>query len=334
VETRRVTATVAAVAALAVTAACSSPSHPRAPGVSASPLIITSAAPITRTLASRVVAKIPIDNPDGLTELGGAIWVKTDDGRAVRVDPRRNKVTVSIKLDTATERHHYCQGVGSDGTSVWACAATDTTTNLVRIDPAELRVRTTAAADKAFDQLTLPHTSSGFWVLSGAGRTISLVTPTGSVTSYPLPDHCLQVAARDQLVITTCAPDNEVLSIDPTSGSVRARLHLSAPRLALVTDDDVWVDTSDGLTRLSHDLTRRAVFPNQYAGLDGDLASFGNDLWVRGPAGVLWLIDQAHNQVTEKITTDQPIRGGSLLATADALWFTEGDEGFLLRLSR
>jgi hypothetical protein len=314
--------------------ACSAASRTRAATSSPSPLVITAEPASIHPLSSRVVARIPIDNPDGLTEVGEAIWVKTDDGRAVRIDPKHNKVTGSIRLDTATESHQYCQGIGTDGTSVWACAATDTTTNVVRVDPAKLTVKTTAAADKMFDQLTLPHTSKGFWVLSGNGRALSLVSAAGTVTSYPLRVRCLQVAAGAKVVVATCAADNVVVAIDPTSGRVRGQVHLSAPRLALVTDQDVWVDTADGLTRLSLDLKKRAVFPNQYAGLGGDLAFSGNDLWVRGPGGVLWRIDQSRNAVVEKLTTDQPISGGSLLVTADALWASAGDEGYLLRLSR
>lgn len=331
---RRLGAAAAAGALTLAAFACSGTSRSGAGTPSPSALVVTAGPTSAQPQSSRLVAKIPIDNADGLTEVGGAIWVKTDDGRAVRVDPATNKVTGSIRLDTATARHHYCQGIGTDGTNVWACAATDTTTNVVRIDPAKLTITKTAAADKVFDQLTLPHTSTGFWVLSDNGHAVSLVTPSGAVTSHPLPVRCLQVAASDQLVIATCPADNVLLAIDPTDGHVRGQIHLSAPRLALVTDHDIWVDTSSGLTRLSHDLRVRAVFPNQYAGLDGDLAVFGDDLWVRGPGGVLWRIDQRGNAVAEKLTPKQPISGGSLLVTADALWASAGDEGYLLRLSR
>lgn len=330
---RRVGGTVAA-ALIFAPLACSGPTRPAPATGSPSPQVITAAPSSTHPLTSRIIARIPIDNADGLTEVGGAIWVKADDGRLVRVDPRRNAVTGSIRVDKATDAQHYCQGIGTDGSSVWACAATDTTTNVVRVDPEELKVVTTAAADKVFDQLTMPHTSRGFWVLSGGGRTLSLVSPTGTVTSYALPARCLQVAASEQVVVATCATDDLLVTVDPTSGTVRGQIHLPAPRLALITDNDIWVDTSEGLTRLSRELNKRVVFPNQSAGLEGDLAVAGNDLWVRGRGGVIWRIDQAHNAVVEELTTDQPISGGSLLVTADALWATEGDEGYLLHLSR
>jgi hypothetical protein len=301
---------------------------------SAAPLVVTAPPGAISTLASRVVARIPITNPDGLTEVAGKIWVKTDDGRVVRVDPSRNKVTGSIRVDTATAPAHYCQGIGTDGTDVWSCSATDTTTNLVRIDPHHPDGGKSTAVDKVFDQLTLPHTTRGLWVLSAAGRSLSLVEPSsGTVTRYPLPVRCLQLATSEALVVATCAPDNLVLAIDPNTGRVRGRVSLPGPRLALVTDRDVWVDTSKGLTRLGLDLTVRAIFPQQYAGLAGDLAVFGNDLWVRGTGGVLWRIDQARNRVAEQITTDTAISGGSLLITANAIWMTQGDEGYLLRIA-
>jgi hypothetical protein len=301
---------------------------------SAAPLLVTGSPAASSTLASREVARIRIANPDGMTEVAGQIWVKTDDGRVVRVDPSRNKVIGSIQVDTAAEPQHYCQGIGTDGTDVWSCAASDTTTGLVRIDPTHPKPGKPAAVDKIFDQLTLPYTTRGFWVLSGDGRSLSVVAPSsGAVTRYALPARCLQLAASDAVVIATCASENLVLAIEPSTGQVRGRVSLPEPRLAVVTDRDIWVDTSKGLTRLALDLTVRSIFPNQYAGLDGDLAVSGNDLWVRGRGGVLWRIDQARNEVAEHITSDTQISAGSLLVTAGAIWTTQGDEGYLVRLS-
>lgn len=317
---------------------CSSASRSGATKPSAAPPVvkmITTGPGRSEPLQSRVVARIAIDNPDGLAEAGGWVWVKTDDGRVVRIDPRSNKVTGAIRLDTASERHHYCQGIGHYGSDVWACAATDLTTNLVRIDPKQMRVGPVAAVGKVFDQLTVPHTARGLWVLSGTGRSLSAVAPgSGAVSTYVLPARCLQVAASEALVIATCASDNLLVSIDPDSGRVRAQIHLPAPRLALVTHDSIWVDTTDGLTRLGLDLKVRAVFSNQYAGLEGDLAASGNDLWVRGHGGVLWRIDQAGDAVVEQLSSSPALSGGSLLITQDSIWMSAGDEGYVLRLSR
>lgn len=323
---------------LVASTACSSSSRPGTTKPSAAPpavKVITAAPTSSKTLQSRVVARIAIDNPDGLAEVGGWIWVKTDDGRVVRVDPRSNKVTGSIRLDTASERHHYCQGIGHDGSDVWACAATDRTTNLVRIDSQRMTVGPVAAVDKLFDQLTVPHTARGLWVLSGTGRTLSLVAPDSeAVSTYPLPARCLQVAASEELVIATCATDNIVVAVDPDSGSVRARVHLPEPRLALITHNAIWVDTAEGLARLGLDLTIRAIFSNQYAGLEGDLAASGNDVWVRGHGGVLWRIDQTDDAVVEQLSSSPALSGGSMLVTRDSIWLSAGDEGYVLRLSR
>ncbi len=327
---------LAVAAAVATGAACSSSNH-RAPTrtASAARVTITAAPATTQPLRSRLVATISIDNPDGLVEVGGAIWVKTDDGRVVRIDPRTNKVTGTIRVDTAKDRSHYCQGIGTDGTAVWACTASDSTARIVRIDPRSLTKGKVVGVNKVFDQLTLPHTSRGIWVLTGTGNAVTVVDPSsGAMTSYPLGARCQQLAASEAIVVATCANDNTLVALQQNTGSIRGHLHLAEPRIAAITDHDIWVDTAKGLIRLDTNLTARALYPNQIIGLDGDLATTDDALWVRTPGCVLWRIDQSRNTLTEQLTTNPAISGGSLLVTADSLWASANNEGIIYRLRR
>jgi hypothetical protein len=205
-------------------------------------------------LNSRLIAKISIANPDGLVEVGGAVWVRTDDGRVVRVDPRTDTVTGTVHLDTAKDPGHYCQGIGTDGTAVWACTASDSTTSIMRIDPTTMATGKPVAVQKAFDQLSLPHTPRGLWVLTGTGTAVIVVDPTSqATTSYPLGARCQQLAASTAVVVATCVNDNVVVALNPATGRVLTRVSLPAPRIAAATGYDVWVDTTDGLTRLGSD---------------------------------------------------------------------------------
>jgi outer membrane protein assembly factor BamB len=179
-----------------------------------------------------------IENGDGLTAVGGSLWVKTDDGRVVRIDPATNRVVGELKLDTNTDPNEYCQGIGTDQTSVWACATTDSGTDVVQIDPASGRIVRRVAVRKVFDQLALPSTSRGLWVLSGSD--VNLVDhATGRVTKYPLGVRCLQVAAAGDLVVATSSTENAVVALNAGNGSVIGRTTLPAPRLAAVSGSDV-----------------------------------------------------------------------------------------------
>lgn len=330
--------TVLTVAVAACSGAEDRPSSDASsPGASSSGATTTvSAAPSTvGTLDSRLVAEIDVDNPDALVEVGGAVWVKTDDGRVVRIDTSTDTVTGTVQLDTATDPSNYCQGIGTDGTAVWACTASDSTTGIVRIDPATMATGTPVAVDKVFDQLSLPHTARGMWVLTADGTAVTVVDPaTQATTSYPLPVRCLQLAASEAVVVATCALDDLVVALNPEDGSELARVSLESPRIAAASGSDVWVDTAQGVTRLNTDLEVRAVYPDQVAGPEGDLAVDAQELWVRGAGGVLWRIDPARDVVAEELTAEPALGAGSLLVTADSVWASSNDEGAVLHLRR
>jgi hypothetical protein len=286
------------------------------------------------TLSSRLIAKISIPNPDGLVEVGGAVWVKTDDGSVVRIDPRTDIVTGTVHVDTATDPSHYCQGIGTDGTSVWACTAGDSSTGIVRIDPTTMAIGEPVAVDKVFDQLSLPHSSRGIWVLTGRGDTVTVVDPASQATiSYPLGARCQQLAASSAVIVATCANDDVAVALNPATGRVLARVSLAAPRIAGVTGHDVWVDTSHGLTRLGTDLKVRAVYPHVTVGLEGDLAlAADGTLWARGPGGVVWRIDPTRNIVSDQLTSSPAVSAGSLMVTTNGLWTSANNEDFVLHL--
>jgi streptogramin lyase len=231
--------------------------------------------------------------------------------------------------------HRPREGIGTDGTSVWACIASDTSTGIVRIDPVTMEVGAPIDVGKVFDQLSLPHTSRGLWVLTGSGETLAVVDPaTREVATYQLGAKCLQVAAAETLVIVTCANEDVVLALNPLSGEILARTSLTSPRIAAVWGEDVWVDTSAGLTRLGTDLAVKVRYPNQVIGPEGDLVVTEDAVWVRGAGGVLWRIDPQTDNVVEQLTSDRRVSAGGLLLTPGAIWASENNEGIVVHLRR
>ncbi|MFD3400016.1 hypothetical protein ACFWUU_05045 [Kribbella sp. NPDC058693] len=286
----------------------------------------------TASYSARTQTVIAIENADGLTAAGGALWVKTDDGRVVRIDPATNRTTGELKLDTNSDPSDYCQGIGTDQAAVWACATTDQGTDVVKIDPASRRIVRRVAVGKVFDQLALPSTARGLWVLSGSD--VNLVDQvTGRVTKYPLGVRCLQLAAAGEVVVATSSTENAVIALDAGNGSVIARTTLPAPRLAAVSGSDIWVDTSDGLVRLSRGLSVKAKYPSLGAGVGGDLVATPDAVWLRAGNGIITRLDPSTGQAVEQVAPDgQQITAGSMLIAYDSIWTTSGDEGTLTRL--
>ena len=69
----------------------------------------------TISFEERLLATIDIKYPDEIAFVQGFIWVKTDDGHVMKVDPFTNSVVGDIKVDTTSDPYHYCQGLGTDG---------------------------------------------------------------------------------------------------------------------------------------------------------------------------------------------------------------------------
>lgn len=319
-----------ALVALVVVGGCT----PEAESAVADP-VVTSAAPGAEVgYAARRQAVLSIPNADGLVAAVGAVWVKTDDGTVVRVDPRTNKVTGRVKVDTTSDTGKYCLGIGADETTVWACSETDGGTAVVRIDPRTLKVLSRVPVGKVFDQLTLAVTARGIWVLTKDGTTISVVEEDGRVSSYPLGAKCLQLTAGTDRVIATCPEADAVVAVDAVTGVVTSKVTLEAPRLAAVAGDDLWVDAAGGLTHLTRDLEVRTVYPGLGAGVSGDLIATADEVLVRTGDGTITTVEAAGGEVTERLTPDVKLTGGSLLVAYDSVWTTSGDDGKLVRLSQ
>lgn len=325
--------------AAVVVAACSSTSagvsstrSEQSPKSSAPTAIVASPASRT-TFGSLAQAVLEVTNPDGITAAAGGVWIKTDDGRAVRIDPTTNKITDQVALDQGFDSSTYCQGIGTDGTSVWACAVEAHGTAIAQITPTTGHVVRRVPIDKIFDQLSLPVTARGVWVLTGDGSTVRVIDPaTGHSTAYQLGVACQQLAAEGDRVMATASVANVVVVLNAATGAVVGRVHLRGPRIAAMLGGDAWVDTDEGLTRIGPDLAVRAVYPGLVASADGDVVAAAGSVWVRAADGAISRIDPITGRLVERITPDRPLSGGSLHVAFGSIWTTSNDDGTVIRL--
>ncbi|HET6166153.1 MAG TPA: hypothetical protein VFE07_04945 [Marmoricola sp.] len=317
-------------------AACGSTTADTAPDARPSPSRTRTAATTpakTTAYATRQQAKFLADGADGMVALAGALWVKTDLGHVVRIDPRTNKITADIVVDKYTGQSFYCQGIGAVRDAVWACKTRSDGIGVVRIDPSTGRVTRLVKVGKVFDQLALPSTSRGIWVLTDDGNSVSVVDPaSGRVSTFPLRVRCQQLAAHGDRVVAT-AVAGSVVVLDAQSGAVVDRLSVNTPRMAAVVGDDIWVETADGLTRFSEDLRTRTVYPGMSAGQGGDVFSDQESVWLRESDGTIFRIDADSGKVLERIVPSPAVSAGSLVVAYGSIWTTGSEEGWVIRLS-
>jgi outer membrane protein assembly factor BamB len=94
----------------------------------------------------------------------------------------------------------------------------------------------------------------------------------------------------------------------------------------------VWVDSDDGLTRLTYDLHRETSYPGISAGLRGDVFFDGTSVWLRDGDGTIFCIDAASGRVLERINPGYTLSGGSLIVAYGSIWTTDSEAGRVIRL--
>jgi glutamine cyclotransferase len=313
-------------------------SNPEDAGATATSVPIILPTPLSiAPLEKRILAAIDIKYPDELIFLHDFIWVKTDDGHLIQVDQTSNSVAGDIKVDTTTDPYHYCQGLSTDGESIWVCSASgdenNRTIDVVRIDPNTKRVVDTIKVGKIFEQFKMPFLMDKIWVLTGNGDKLVGIDITNNQPSsaIDLGVRCFQLEAVDKELLATCSLDNLVLRIDPQKMEVTDRLTFSSPLNIAATENGIWLKQGNSVTRLdTQSLNPVAVFTNLF---DADIFATNEAVWVRLKNGFLYQIDPINNQLVEQIKTDQSLSIGSILVTSDSIWTTASDDDILFRLS-
>lgn len=308
---------------------------------SSSPEILPTPASIV-PFDKRWLATVDINNPDEIVFVQGFIWVKTDDGHLVQVDPATNTVVGDIKVDTTTDPSHYCQGLGADENNVWACSASgdadQASIDVVRIDPKSKSVVATVKVGKIFGQFEMPFLDHQIWVLAGNGDKLVGIDVT---TNQPNPTidlglNCNQLASLNEFLLVSCTKDNLILKIDSKTSQVVDKISVDTPHFIVNTKDSLWVAQDNSVVRLDVQTSRPlANFSKLFnVGLTGDIFATDDSVWVRQDEGFLYRIDLSSNEIMEQIQAANLLSGGSLIVTSDSIWTTASDDGKLFRLSR
>lgn len=344
---------VLSLSAILLLAACTTQAvATQAPAATATTSDLPTVQPTASAVASleeRLLARLELQFSDELVFAGGFVWVKTDDGRLIQVDPADNSIVHETQLDTTTDAFHYCQGLGTDGQSVWACSAAGDadrrSIDIVRVDLETGEILAALAVNKLFDQFELPFLDNQIWVLVDNGAALVGIDVNTNQTNpaIKLGSRCFQVAVAGSSLVAACTQDNLVLRIDPATGEVTQRASVRAPRNIAANASGVWVAQEGALLRLDAATLEPVIIfsglPNLPA---GDVFVTQDAVWVRQESGFVYRIDPASNQVVEQFVAEEGLQGGSLIVTGDSIWTTAAtygdnvntpEQGLLLRLS-
>lgn len=279
------------------------------------------------------------NHPDELVLANDFVWTHLDNGYLVQFNWFSNVMSAAIKTDTTTDPFHYCQGLGSDGTDVWACSAAGdedhNTINVVRVDTTSQSVVETFEINKLHDQLIMPFMHNQIWALTGDGSKLVGIDVSNNQANpaIDLGVRCFQLAALGNMLYATCGVDNLVIKIDTEKKEVVARQTLQSPQNISAAKNGIWVSQSNSITRLDPESLNPIVTFTGITESDIDPMEAAVWVWEYGK-GILYKIDPATNEVAELIKPDKPfITGGDVLVTEDSIWLTANENDLVLRLS-
>ena len=281
-----------------------------------------------KSLGGRVTGRLTIrSGPDWLAAGAGSVWVKTDTGSVVRVDPAsaREIVTIPVAPDA------LCQGLGASDQAVWTCGDGGT---VARIDPATNQVAAVVEVGKYGDQGQIPVAFGRAWVLTADG---SRLTPIGDGdVPGPVIDlgtRCIELTASASAIWAACPIDGVALRIDPTSGSVTARVEgLTSSRAIAASEGKVWVGFVGGVARIDEATATVTAVADADPGLEAGIAATPGAVWARSTGDFLRRIDPATAEVVEDLTAPER-SGGEVLVAFGHVWASAYDDDVLLRIT-
>jgi streptogramin lyase len=281
-------------------------------------------------LAERQIEIIDMPgDPDWLVAGFGSMWVKRDDGNVVRIDPATHELLATIDADITNPG--LCQGIGSDGTSIWACSGPD----IVRIDPATNAVVDVVEAHKIYVQGRLVSADGRVWILNGENgdRLVGVDVATHEIGApIALDAACYDLAVGDASVWAACPMSNLVLRVDPATGTVTARIEVESPYTVTVGPDSAWAATTAGIARIDlDDHAVRSIPLDSAPGGDAGIWADATSVWVRTPDVFLFRVDSATLQIVEVIS-DPELGGGDVAGLDGSLWTSDFINGRVIHL--
>ena len=277
-------------------------------------------------IEDRLVARLDISGgPDYLATTDDAIWIKTDSGMVIPVDPETGKPGKGIEVSDV-----LCQGLGSADDGLWTCSGE--TGDIVRIDAVSGKVSPPVAAGKINVQGQIPVAFDHAWVLVDDGSQLAKIAGNAVETTTDLGTVCTQLAASATGIWAACPDGGLAVKVDPATGEVAGRVADLPGADAIAAGEQVWVGFEGGVARIDDaTVATTAVAQTGVPGYGAGLTVASDAVWLRTEGRFLRRIDPATAAVIEEIQAPEK-SSGSVLVAFGSIWATAYDDEVLYRL--
>jgi streptogramin lyase len=318
------------------------PSPSLAPSLSPSPsYAVVASPPDPAPISITPEAVVAVTKPIGMASDGEALWVLTETGGLVRIDPATNNASEPIQLGGEFDLYN---GVSADANGVWASHWSPGI--VYRVDPTTGTLAAAIETDLAKGVLA---TAGGVWVAHTHDGAVSRIDPAtnkiaATILVGPTGNSGPNWLASGLGSIWVGVPNGSVVvRIDPATDEVQARIAIpsqASPCGGLaVGDDAVWIpscDGSDWLTRIDP-ATNSVVALIDMGGRGFSPMIISRAPWISVDRGddpaAIFRIDPATNEFDRVLAPDMTFRGGGDMAVAaGSLWIVDSANDQVLRL--
>ena len=250
--------------------------------------------------------------PDWLALAGGSAWGAGNDG----IQQMDGKTGTDIALIPVVS---ICTAMDTGFDALWVADCDHSA--LIRIDPKAAKVTGTypLKSGSIAEEGSVGAGEGAVWVATTSSTLVRFDPRTGAQTAFPLPVSGSGVRAGLGSVWLTVPDSDDVLRVDPKTGSVIATIRAGrGPRFLTIGGDSVWVQNNgDGtVTRIGADGTITATIPVSLSPVDGgDIAAGGGFVWPRISAALVAKLDVKTGALLA--TYGPPSGSGSVAADAE-----------------
>jgi YVTN family beta-propeller protein len=282
------------------------------------------------SLSSAVTAVLEIGRLVTSLAVGDSgVWLRTESGQILHVDPDTNAVVATIREAGFGEFGNVRLGSGS----VWVTSFANDT--VYRIDPDTHEV--VAEIEVGANPEGLLVTDEAVWVANHRGGSISQIDPASETVVATLsfgpegpsgPKNILMLGGH----LWTPVPNmGSVVRLDPANGEVVKTFPFPEPLDSLVADGDtVYVFAGNGLSSIdpaTNEVTRLGELPEPLPAAFAD----GSAWAVSGTD--LWRLDAATFAPIESWrVADRDMYFPAVAIDDGSVWLAFGDDGWLTRL--
>jgi len=313
-----------------------SPPASSSPGPSSSP---ASTAPFPSPVLVTPIATIPMTGTMALATDGSTVWLYTNDGKLVRIDPATNTIGASVTLSSVTDAY---QSLAGDRAGLWV---TDwDTSKVLRFDPVTLRA--TASIDVTTAPKGVLVTTGAIWVANTRGGSVNRIDPktnriVTTITVGPTGPSGPNWLVRGFGSIWTGVPNiGAVVRINETTNAVEATIPITgaaSPCGGLAaTSTAIWITSCDGGTFATQidPATNSVVGSIDLGGNGYTFAVVADRPWVSPTKGQIVRLDPVSHAV-DRVVAPGPafLSGGAdIVVAAGSLWVMDWTTNQVLRL--